>query len=102
MVRLGDYIDDYCTRCKRSTDHSIAAIVGDEVQKVACRICHTEHPFRHNDSGKPTKEQAFNKLLETAKGQIDSASGKTPAGTPAATAEDAPAKTPAKAKRTRK
>ena len=109
-MRLGDYIDDYCTRCKRSTDHSVAAMVGDEVQKVACRICHTEHPFRHNDSGKPTKEQAFNKLLETAKNQIDSASGKTPAATPAAdsedasvkAAEDAPAKPPAKAKRTRK
>src|SRR5581483_12039315 len=78
-VRLGDYIDDYCTRCKRSTDHSIAAMVGEDVQKVACRICHTEHPYRHNDSGKPTKEQAFNKLLDDAKGQIEAASSGTPA-----------------------
>ena len=49
-MRLGDYIDDYCTRCKRSTDHSIAAMVVEEVQKVACRICHTEHPYRHNEN----------------------------------------------------
>jgi hypothetical protein len=80
-VRLGDDIDDYCTRCKRSTDHSIAAMVGEDVQKVACRICHTEHPYRHNDSGKPTKEQAFNKLLATATEQIESSSAKTPAKT---------------------
>jgi hypothetical protein len=92
-VRLGDNIDDYCTRCKRSTDHSIAAIVGEEVQKVMCRICHTEHPYRHNDSGKPTKEQAFNKLLDDAKGQIEAASSGSPSSA-------APAKT--KTKRTRK
>jgi hypothetical protein len=66
-------------------------MVGEEVQKVACRICHTEHPYRHNDSGKPTKEQAFNKLLDDAKGQIEASSG-----TPASSV------TPAKTKRTRK
>jgi hypothetical protein len=92
-VRLGDYIDDYCTRCKRSTDHSIAAMVGEEVQKVACRICHTEHPYRHNDSGKPTKEQVFEKLVANAKEQIE--------GAPAAAGSPATA-TPAKTKRTRK
>ena len=72
-MRLGDYIDDYCTRCKRTTDHSIAAMVGEEVQKVACRICHTEHKYRHNESGKKelTKEEAFNKLLANAKGQLE-------------------------------
>lgn len=80
-MRLGDYIDDYCTRCKLTTDHSIAAMVGDEVQKVACRICHTEHKYRHNDSGKKplTKEVAFDKLLANATAQVEgaaSASGK--------------------------
>ncbi len=93
-MRLGDYIDDYCTRCKRSTDHSIAAMVGEEVQKVTCRICHTEHPYRHNDSGKPTKEQVFDKLVANAKDQIEGSTGAATksAGAPAA----------AKTKRTRK
>ncbi len=73
-MRLGDYIDDYCTRCKRSTDHSIVAIVDDEVQKVACRICHTEHKYRHNDSGRKelTKEAAFQKVLANVTGQLES------------------------------
>jgi hypothetical protein len=72
-MRLGDYIDDYCTRCKRTTDHSIVAIVGEEVQKVMCRTCHTEHKFRHNQSGKKelTKEEAFQKVLANVTGQME-------------------------------
>lgn len=93
-MRLGDYIDDYCTRCKRSTDHSVAAMVGEEVQKVTCRICHTEHKYRHNDSGKPTKEQAFEKLVATAKEQIE--------GSTAAATESTGAVTKTKTKRSRK
>jgi len=75
-VRLGDYIDDHCTRCKRTTDHSIAAMVGEEVQKVTCRICHTEHKYHHNESAKKelTKEEAFNKVLANVSGQINDAS----------------------------
>lgn len=75
-MRLGDYIDDYCTRCKRTTDHSIAAVTGEDVQKVICRICHTEHPYRHNESGKKevTKEEAFNKELANTTAQIEAAS----------------------------
>lgn len=72
MARLGDYIDDYCTRCKRSTDHSIAATIGEEVVKVLCRTCNTEHKYRHNSSGKKelTKEEAFNKVLADVTGQL--------------------------------
>ena len=72
-MRLGDYIDDYCTRCKRSTDHSIVAVVGEEVQKVLCRTCNTEHKYRHNESGKKelTKEEAFQKVLANVTGQME-------------------------------
>lgn len=104
-MRLGDYIDDYCTRCKRSTDHSIAAMVGEEVQKVTCRSCHTEHPYRHNDSGKPTKEQMFDKLVANAKEQIEGAPAATgsPGGDGSPAPVDSPAPSaPAKTKRTRK
>ena len=75
-MRLGDYIDDYCTRCKRTTDHSIAAMVGEEVQKVICRICHSEHKYHHNESAKKelTKEEAFNKVLANTSAQIEAAS----------------------------
>ena len=74
-MRLGDYIDDHCSRCKRTTDHSIVAMVGEEIVKVMCRTCSSEHKYRHNLSGKKemTAEEAFQKILANA-------SGKMPAG----------------------
>ncbi len=72
MPRLGDEIDDHCSRCKRTMDHSIAAIAGDEPVKVVCRICGFEHKYRGNKTGKKelTKEEAFNKLLASAQSQL--------------------------------
>lgn len=70
-MTVGDYIDDYCSACKRSTDHSIAAMAGDEAVKVICRTCNTEHKYRHNKGGKQiTAQQAWDKLLATAQGQL--------------------------------
>jgi len=73
-MRLGDNIDDYCTRCKRSLDHSVVAMMGEEVLKTRCRTCDTEHKYRRNKSGRKelTKEEAFNRVLAsvmTAQGQ---------------------------------
>ena len=36
-MRLGDIIDDYCSRCHRLTDHSVVAMLGEEVRKTRCR-----------------------------------------------------------------
>ncbi|MBZ5646306.1 MAG: hypothetical protein LAN37_03665 [Acidobacteriia bacterium] len=70
-MRLGDYIDDYCSRCKLSTDHAIVSMVGEEVKKVRCRTCSYEHNYRKNKGGKQmTKQEAFDKLLATAKEQL--------------------------------
>ncbi len=81
-MRLGDTIDDYCTRCKRETNHAIAAVVNNEVQKVLCQTCNTEHKYNHNSSPKKelTKEEAFQKVLDTTKQQM---SGAAATSTPA-------------------
>ncbi len=67
-MRLGDYIDDYCTRCKRSTDHSIVSMMGEEVHKTRCRTCDNEHKYRANKGGKKemTAQEAFNILMARA------------------------------------
>lgn len=80
MPRLGDDIDDYCTRCKRHTNHSIAALNGDEAVKVICRSCNSEHQYRHNESGKKemTAQAAFNKVLESVSGQMGSSTPEKP------------------------
>ena len=71
-MRLGDTIDDHCSRCKRTTDHAIVAVAGDDVVKVVCRTCNAEHKYRHNKTGKKemTAEQAFQKVLASVTGQM--------------------------------
>jgi recombinational DNA repair protein (RecF pathway) len=78
-MRLGDYIDDHCSRCKRTTDHAVVSMAGEEVLKVRCRTCSSEHAYRHNQSGKKemTKEEAFQKVLASVSGQIEGASSNT-------------------------
>ena len=71
-MRLGDYIDDHCSRCKRTTDHSVVAMVGEEVVKVMCRTCNSEHKYRHNQQWEKemTAEEAFQKVLANVSGSM--------------------------------
>jgi hypothetical protein len=46
-VRLGDVIDDYCPRCRLIMNHGVVGMIGDEVKKVRCNTCMSEHQFRH-------------------------------------------------------
>jgi hypothetical protein len=71
-MRLGDDIDDHCSRCKRSTDHSIVAMAGDEVIQTRCRTCNSEHKYRHNKSRakEMTAKEAFDKVLASVTGSI--------------------------------
>ena len=70
-MRLGDDIDDYCTRCKRTTDHSIVVMAGDDVQKVRCRTCDFEHGYRKNKGKKEmTASQAFDRVLASMNAQL--------------------------------
>jgi hypothetical protein len=78
-MRLGDDIDDYCSRCKRITDHSIVTMAGDEVQRVRCRTCNNEHGYRHCKSGKKemTAQEAFDKVLASVTGAPPDAESKS-------------------------
>jgi hypothetical protein len=72
MPRLGDDIDDYCSRCQRTTDHSVVVMAGDEVQKVRCRTCSFEHKYRKNKGGRKemSAQEAFQKVLASVSGQM--------------------------------
>jgi hypothetical protein len=75
--RVGDYIDDYCSRCKFSSDHTVVSLLGDQVKKVTCRTCNTEHNYRGNKGSKEmTAKDAWNKLFASVSGP--------PPGTPEA------------------
>ncbi len=69
-MRLGDDIDDHCSSCKRTTDHSIVSMMGEEVLRTRCRTCNSEHKYRHNKSRSKemTAKEAFDKVLATVTG----------------------------------
>jgi hypothetical protein len=89
-MRLGDDVDDHCSRCKRTTDHAVVAMTGEEVLKTRCRTCNNEHPYRHNQGRKKemTAKEAFDKLVATM-----------PGGQTEAQADDPPAAEPKKARK---
>ena len=69
-MRLGDDIDDYCSRCRRSTDHAVVSMLGEEVLKTRCRTCNSEHNYRHNQGRKKemTAKEAYDKLISSMPG----------------------------------
>ena len=69
-MRLGDNIDDYCSRCKLSTDHSVVSMMSEEVLKTRCRTCNSEHKYRQNKSRtkEMTAKEAFDKVLSSVTG----------------------------------
>lgn len=44
--RLGDIVDDYCTRERRLTNHAVVAMVGEDIKQTRCTTCDTEHPYK--------------------------------------------------------
>ena len=75
MPRLGDDIDDYCSRCQRTTDHSVVTMSGEAVQKTRCRTCGSEHKYRTNKGGRKemTAQEAFQKVLSSVSSQMENA-----------------------------
>ena len=77
-MRLGDDIDDHCSRCKRSTDHSIVSLADNEVLKTRCRTCGNEHKYRQNKSRSKemTAKDAFDTLMASVTGGSETTQSK--------------------------
>ena len=58
-LRLGDILDDYCSRCKLLTNHSLVSLVNGEPAKMQCRTCFDEHNYRQGKA--PEKRRSSNK-----------------------------------------
>jgi len=63
--RLGDIIDDYCPRCRLLTNHSVVAMVEEEVKKVICRTCEYSHDYKYAKGAdkKKQKQSAYDEVL---------------------------------------
>jgi len=79
LIRLGDVIDDYCPRCKLLLNHAVASLVGDQVVKVVCQTCHSEHPYRN--AAVPVKKKTGPRAVLFDK-VLSSVGPKTPAPAP--------------------
>src|SRR6185312_2217494 len=85
-VRLGDDIDDFCVRCKRVMNHAVVSVMNAEPAKVRCRICHSDHDYRHEQAPPPKvdprKAALFQEVLKTVDpGEAAAAAGEAdPAG----------------------
>jgi hypothetical protein len=85
QLRLGDTLDDYCPRERRLANHTIVAMVGDDIRLTRCTTCDTEHVYKGGKAPrlrkKPTSvEAAYNEVLESVKQDT-----RTPAAAPAST-----------------
>jgi len=72
-IRLGDVIDDHCSKCRMLTNHSVVALTNGEVARTRCRTCYYEHAYRKGKGGKKKsatrKEQLFDEVLSKMKAQ---------------------------------
>lgn len=85
--RLGDLIDDYCPRCKLLLNHAVASIMEDQVVKVICKTCYTEHAYRRGEGGKkkaPAGVTLFEQVLANAAPADDPPTPPEPKDQPAA------------------
>ena len=64
-MRLGDDINDHYSSYKRTTNHSVVSMMGEEVLRTRCRTCNSEHKYRQNKSRSKemTAKEAFDHVL---------------------------------------
>ena len=70
QLRLGDILDDYCPRERRLANHTIVAMVGNDIRLTRCTTCDTEHPYKDGKvprlrKKKTAVEAAYDEVLES-------------------------------------
>ena len=72
QLRLGDILDDYCPRERRLANHTIVAMVGNDIRLTRCTTCDTEHPYKGGKAPRLRKkrtsvEAAYDEVLDSVK-----------------------------------
>lgn len=80
--RLGDMVDDYCSRCRLITNHGVMVIVGGKVKRVRCAPCLHEHAFHH--ARVPKRKDQVKDLFDQVLARIPGAAAAGPEKPPAA------------------
>lgn len=64
--RLGDIVDDYCSRCKAVMNHSIVSLLQGKIARTECRTCYSSHKYRRAKGARQrasTKSDLFDEVL---------------------------------------
>src|SRR5690349_5403131 len=81
-LRLGDIVDDYCTRERRVTNHAIVAVVENVIRQTRCTTCDTEHAYKGAREPrlrkKPPTSALYDQVLANVTGDRTSAEGGDP------------------------
>ena len=85
-IRLGDVIDDYCTKCGLLMNHGVVGMIGDDVRKVRCNTCMSEHVYKHARLPKRKREATAKLFNEVLRGLGREPGEATPEATGAAAA----------------
>lgn len=64
-ARIGDDTDDYCTRCHRLTNHTVSALVEENIASTTCHTCGFQHAYKGARVPQRTqpKTSAFDQVL---------------------------------------
>jgi translation initiation factor IF-2 len=86
-LRLGDVVDDYCSRCRLLSNHAIAAIVDDAIKQTRCSTCDFEHPYK--DGKLPVRRTKKDGTSALYKQVLDNVTDGAPDDQPSAVAKPA-------------
>ena len=66
-IRVGEIIDDYCTRCKAVMNHSVISVVDGTPVRTECRSCFSAHKYRKAKGRRiqpASKSDLFDQVLQ--------------------------------------
>lgn len=60
-VGPGDDVDSWCTRCRMNLNHRVIAVVGNDIKRVQCLTCGSEHKYHppRSDGSEPSSKKSI-------------------------------------------
>src|SRR5512138_1715444 len=63
-LRLGDILDDYCPRERRLTNHSVVAMIEEDIKQTRCTTCDAEHAYKGGKIPRRRKKDTASSLYK--------------------------------------
>ena len=58
LVGPGDDVEAWCTRCRMNLNHRVIAVVGNNIQRVVCLTCGSQHKFYPPKNQEPEEKRS--------------------------------------------